>query len=382
MRLIKLGSEHIFFGKDAVKMVSQMRGDRKKAFIVMSGTILDEVGLLKKLTDALEDNEFTWMTYDEVEPEPSFNTILKGVKEMKTYNPDWVIGFGGGSAMDAAKAMWVYYENDDYSTLQDSQTPQGIEKLREKAKLCCIPTSAGTGSEVTRAALVVDTDTKRKYSIRDMNGRLVPDIAIIDAIFTETMPRSLVAASGMDVITHAIESYVCTTANVFSDTTALGSLITAYNNLEKAYNDNDFMSRENMLAASALGGIAFSNSGLGIVHSIAHSIGAEYGIPHGLANALVLPYGIDFNSKNEEAYRKYNELARILKVDDLSNAIRELNIKLKINKTLSELVGQKLFEEDLNRLVDKVMADVTMPTNPRQPSKDEVKELLKTIYYG
>jgi alcohol dehydrogenase class IV len=384
MYSIKLGCEKMYYGENAVKGLANLEGTRKKAFIVMSGDILEKLGSLKLVTTVLEEAGFEWMTYTDVEPEPSFNTIMKGVGFMTEFNPDWIIGFGGGSAMDAAKAMWVFYENPDCKELDDVMPPKIIKNLKVKARIACIPTSAGTGSEATRAALIKDTVKKRKYSIRDMNGRMVPDVAILDPVFTASMPKSLIAASGMDAITHAIESFVTPNANPFSDAMAMASFINGYNNIVMAYEEADNTeAKSRMLAASCMGGIAFSNGGLGIVHSIAHTFGAEYGVPHGLANAIVLPYGLEYNGKNTEVLNKYKELARMVGETSLLEGIRKINSKINIPYCMKEVVKEE--EDVLNKmdeLVEKAMSDICTSFTPVKPTKEELKELILKVYYG
>jgi alcohol dehydrogenase class IV len=384
MYSIKLGCEKMYYGENAVNGLANLEGTRKKAFIVMSGDILEKLGSLKLVTTVLEEAGFEWMTYTDVEPEPSFNTIMKGVGFMTEFNPDWIIGFGGGSAMDAAKAMWVFYENPDCKELDDVMPPKIIKNLKVKARIACIPTSAGTGSEATRAALIKDTVKKRKYSIRDMNGRMVPDVAILDPVFTASMPKSLIAASGMDAITHAIESFVTPNANPFSDAMAMASFINGYNNIVMAYEEADNTeAKSRMLAASCMGGIAFSNGGLGIVHSIAHTFGAEYGVPHGLANAIVLPYGLEYNGKNTEVLNKYKELARMVGETSLLEGIRKINSKINIPYCMKEVVKEE--EDVLNKmdeLVEKAMSDICTSFTPVKPTKEELKELILKVYYG
>ena len=383
MYSIKLGCEKVFWGKNAVQQLKTLEGPRKRAFIVMSGNVLIDVGSYKKVTDVLEEAGFEYEAYTEVEPEPSFQTILKGAERMKTFKPDWIIGFGGGSAMDAAKAMWVFYENPAYRTLEETMPPNIIENLRVKAKVCCIATSAGTGSEATRAALIKDMKQKKKYSVRDMNGRLVPDAAVLDPEFTATMPKSLTAASGMDALTHAIESYVTPTANPFSKAMSLAAFLYGYKSLEKVYeNPEDENAGAEMLAASCMGGIAFSNSGLGIVHGIAHSFGAEYGVPHGLANAIVLPYGLEYNSRNDEVKKMYDELAGFIGKKSLADAVAELSEKINIPKSMKEKVQEDTFIKNLDKLTEKAMSDVATPFNPIQPTAEEMKELILKVYYG
>lgn len=384
MYSIKLGCDKMYWGEDAVKALKTLEGSRKKAFIVMSGDVLIQTGAYKKAADALAEVGFTYEAYTEVEPEPSFQTIRKGAEQMKAFEPDWVIGFGGGSAMDAAKAMWVFYENPEYTALEETMPPNTIKNLRIKARICCIATSAGTGSEATRAALIKDTVQKRKYSIRDMNGRLVPDVAILDPAFTVSMPESLTAASGMDAITHAIESYVTPGANPFSRAMSLGSFLYGYKNLARVYEEGDNMeARASMLAASCMGGIAFSNCGLGVVHGIAHSFGAEYGVPHGLANAVVLPFGLEFNSKDEAVRKLYGELAGFIGENSLTQAIKALNERIHIPGCMKEIVREeKEFLENLENLTDKAMNDVATPFNPVKLTRQEMRGLILKVYFG
>lgn len=383
MGMIKLGCEKMYYGKDALQGLEALAGPRKKAFIVMSGDMLATLGSLDIVTTHLKKAGFTWECYYDVEPEPSFACILSGVACMKRFEPDWIIGFGGGSAMDGAKAMWVFYENEDYKTLEDATSTKGITFLKQKARVCCIPTSAGTGSEATRAALIKDSVKKKKYSIRDMNGRMIPDVAILDPIFTQTMPCSLVASSGMDSITHAIESYVSPIGNPFSKTLALGSFLFGYQSLAKVYCDQNETARADMLAASCMGGIAFSNSALGIVHSIAHAFGAEYGVAHGLANAIVLPYGIAFNQQDIDVHKQYEELAYAIHESSLLAVIVDLRNVLHIPICMKEVVTEEeAFLKHLDILTEKAMQDVCTTFTPVKPTFGQLKQLILQVYYG
>lgn len=382
---IKLGCEKIICGQGAVEELANLPATRKKAYIVMSGTIQEELGQLKQVTDVLEKAGFTWKSNTDVEPEPCWETIKRGAEDMKAFEPDWVIGFGGGSAMDAAKAMWVFYENPEYTCLDDVMPPNEIKNLKVKARVCCIPTSAGTGSEATRAALIKDPVKKKKYSIRCMRGRMVPDVAVLDPIFSTTMPKKLTAASGMDALTHAIESYVTPKANPYSDAMAIGAFISGYKNLEKCFAEGDDLdARSDMLAASCMAGIAFSNCALGLVHSIAHTFGAEYGVPHGLANAIVLPYVLEYNTSRDEATKaKYAELAKFVGEDDLIAAVLALREKIEIPLCMKEVVKDEAdVMGKLESLIDKAFADVCTPFAPVIPSHDEMKALILRVYYG
>ena len=289
MRQIKLGADKMYYGEGAVNALADLPAEQKRAYIVMSGTIQEDLGQLKVVTDVLESAGFSWKSNTNVEPEPCWESVRRGVEEMREFEPDWVIGFGGGSAMDAAKAMWVFYENPGYKTLEEVMPPAPLV-LRKKARVCCITTSAGTGSECTRAALIKDPVQKRKYSVREYTGKLIPDVAILDPAFSVTMPRRGTVGCGMDALTHAIESYVTPLANPFSDAQAIGAWIYGYRALPICADEPDNLeARGEMLAASCLAGISFSNCALGICHGVAHTFGATYGIPHGLANAVVLP---------------------------------------------------------------------------------------------
>lgn len=384
MNTFKLGADKIYFGEDAVKALADLPAERKRAYIVMSGTIQQELGQLEVVTDILEEAGWAWRANTNVEPEPCWESVRLGVEEMIEFEPDWVIGFGGGSAMDAAKAMWVFYENPQYKTLEEVMPPAPLT-LREKARVCCIATSAGTGSECTRAALIKDPVQKRKYSVREYTGRLIPDVAILDPAFSVTMPRGGTVACGMDALTHAIEAYVAKPANVFSDAQAIGAWIAGYDALATCANEpNDLEARADMLAASCLGGIAFTNGALGICHGVAHTFGATYNVPHGLANGIVLPYSIAFNAERDSASaERYEKLASFVGKSDLAQVIVDLKAELGVPVAMKEVVpDEEEFEAHLDELTRKVLADVCTPANPVEVSEEDARVLLRTVYYG
>lgn len=384
MNTFKLGADKIYFGEDAVKALADLPAERKRAYLVMSGTIQQELGQLKVVTDILEEAGWTWRANTNVEPEPCWESVRLGVEEMVEFEPDWVIGFGGGSAMDAAKAMWVFYENPQYKTLEEVMPPAPLT-LREKARVCCIATSAGTGSECTRAALIKDPVQKRKYSVREYTGRLIPDVAILDPAFSVTMPRGGTVACGMDALTHAIEAYVAKPANVFSDAQAIGAWIAGYDALATCANEpNDLEARADMLAASCLGGIAFTNGALGICHGVAHTFGATYNVPHGLANGIVLPYSIAFNAERDSvSAERYEKLASFVGKSDLAQLIVDLKAELGVPVAMKEVVpDEEEFEAHLDELTRKVLTDVCTPANPVEVSEEDARELLRAVYYG
>lgn len=381
---IKLGCSRMHYGKDSITRLAELKGLKKRAFIVMNGTLLKDLGMLDIVTENLKEAGIEWRTFTDVEEEPSFNCILKARPEMEDFNPDLIIGFGGGSAMDAAKAMWVYYENPEYKELADVMLPNVIRNLRVRAELVCIPTSAGTGSEATRAAIIKNIERTTKYSVRDMNGRLVPDMAILDPVFTRTLPKALTASTGMDALTHAIESYVALNSNPYSDAMAMSAFVNGYGSLRKCCEDgNDMESREKMLAASCMGGIAFSNSGLGLTHSIAHTYGAVFNVPHGLANAIVLPYVISYNLKSEAARGRYEDLARFVGEKDLLESILALRKDIGIPESFSAIIkDEDAVKNRMDLMIDKAMTDVCTQYNPVRPDTDDIKMLLLRAYYG
>lgn len=384
MNTFKLGADKIYFGEGAVQALASLPAERKRAYIVMSGTIQQELGQLKVVTDVLDGAGWTWRSNTNVEPEPCWESVRCGVEEMMEFEPDWVIGFGGGSAMDAAKAMWVFYENPQYKTLEEVMPPAPLS-LRQKARVCCIATSAGTGSECTRAALIKDPVQKRKYSVREYTGRLIPDVAILDPAFSVTMPRGGTVACGMDALTHAIEAYVAKPANVFSDAQAIGAWIAGYESLATCANEpNNLEARGDMLAASCLGGIAFTNGALGICHGVAHTFGATYNVPHGLANGVVLPYSIAFNAaRSSAAAARYERLATYVGKTDLERVIVDLKSELGVPTTMKEVVpDEEEFETHFDELVHKVLTDVCTPANPVEVTEEDARALLRTVYYG
>lgn len=384
MRQIKLGADKMYYGEGAVNALADLPAEQKRAYIVMSGTIQEDLGQLKVVTDVLESAGFSWKSNTNVEPEPCWESVRRGVEEMREFEPDWVIGFGGGSAMDAAKAMWVFYENPGYKTLEEVMPPAPLV-LRKKARVCCITTSAGTGSECTRAALIKDPVQKRKYSVREYTGKLIPDVAILDPAFSVTMPRRGTVGCGMDALTHAIESYVTPLANPFSDAQAIGAWIYGYRALPICADEPDNLeARGEMLAASCLAGISFSNCALGICHGVAHTFGATYGIPHGLANAVVLPYSISFNAAHDaRARERYEELAGFVGGSDLEQTIISLRKRLDVPETMRDLVpDEEVFRRDFDTLVQKVLTDVATPANPVEISADYASEMLRRAYYG
>lgn len=340
-------------------------------------------GMVKLLTDVLEEMGSEYRVFSDIVPDPPMDVIVTGVSKIMDHEPDAVIAMGGGSAIDTAKAISYFY-------LQISG--------KQKPLCVAIPTTSGTGSEVTEFAVVTDREKNVKYPLVD--ELMLPDIAILDPRLTLSVPPAVTADTGMDVLTHAIEAYVSEAATDFSDTLAEKAVKIIFKYLPMAYdNGHDIEAREKLHNASCMAGMAFNNANLGINHSLAHAIGAKCHVPHGRANAIILPYVIAFNSglrvisddDCSKAMRKYAKLASLLHVEAGSNRQSVKNLIAKI-ENLSEalaiptsLAAQGISQEDYkmfrNEIAAAAMVDACTPTNPRKPSNHKLRELLDMCYY-
>jgi len=380
MRPMKLAGKELMFGEGCLAHLETLKGTR--AVIVTSGDILEKTGILPLVRKHLENVNIESTTFYDVEPDPSFGTIMKGAELMKEFKPDLIIAVGGGSAMDAAKGMWIYYENPSINTLQDILPPNAFPVLRRKALMVCIPSTSGTASEVSRSIVVTDDTTGFKHGLGNME--MMPDYAICDPLVTATMPPFLTASTGMDALTHAVEAYTSNRANYVSDILAIQAVKDIVENLELAYNNpSDMVYREKMLNASVVAGMAFTNVSLGIVHSIAHTLGSYFHVPHGVANAMLLPYVIAFNSQNEDAKEKYSQLAEKCQKESFLDAVKAMNKNMNIPSTLKEYIkNDEEFENKLEELAAMSLKDGCTKTNPLIPTFEEFKTIIKAAYYG
>jgi len=379
MRPMKLAGSELMFGKGCLEYLKTLKGSR--ATIVMSGPILEKTGILEKVVVYLKEANINSIVFNEVEPDPSFATVWKGAQVMKKCKPDLIIALGGGSAMDAAKAMWICYEHPQISALSDILPPKQIPKLRKKARMVCIPSTSGTASEVSRSVVITDEKTKIKHGIGNME--MIPDIAICDPEVTASMPPKITAETGLDALTHAIEAYVSRRANYISDLFAIQAVKDIFEYLPKAYKEGANLDyREKMLNASLIAGLAFTNVSLGIVHSMAHTLGSCFGVSHGLADAVILPYIIEYNSANTEAADRYKALENELGIKDLVIAVKELNKKLNIPSGFSGVITNKeKYYAKLEDMAVMALNDGCTKTNPIIPSIDDLIELFKKVYY-
>ena len=374
----------IYYGKGSLEQLKTLKG--KKAVLVLGGGSMKKFGFVDKALEYLKEAGIEVKLIEGIEPDPSVETVFKGAEVMREFNPDWIISMGGGSPIDAAKAMWIFYEYPDF-TFEQAVVPFGLPELRQKAKFIAIPSTSGTATEVTAFSVITDYKTEIKYPLADFN--ITPDIAIVDSQLAETMPPTLTAHTGMDALTHAIEAYVATLHSPFTDPLALQSIEMIYEFLVKSY-EGDTDAREQMHYSQCLAGMAFSNALLGITHSMAHKTGAVFHIPHGCANAIYLPYIIDFNKK--DALDRYAKIAKRLGlsgttddelVDSLTSSIKELNKKMSIPSTLKEYgIDEVEFNSKVDMISERAIADACTGSNPRQLNKDEMKKLFECIYYG
>lgn len=390
----------LYHGKGALEALKSFTG--KKAMICTGGGSMKKFGFLDKATAYLKEAGFEVELFEGIEPDPSVETVMRGAEAMLKFQPDWIVAMGGGSPIDAAKAMWIKYEYPDI-TFEEMCKVFGIPALRKKAKFCAISSTSGTATEVTAFSIITDYNKGIKYPIADFE--ITPDVAIVDPDLAETMPKKLVAHTGMDAMTHSIEAYVSTANTDYTDPLALHSIVMIQNDLVDSYN-GDMAKRDAMHNAQCLAGMAFSNALLGIVHSMAHKTGAAFAdkgahIIHGAANAMYLPKVIAFNAKDATAAKRYGHIADYMrlggnndqeKVKNLIAYLRKMNDDLNIPHCIKNygadsypceqgFVPEDVFLERLHDIAVNAIGDACTGSNPRQPSVEEMEKLLKCCYY-
>ena len=388
----------LYHGKGALEALKTFDG--KRAIICVGGGSMKRNGFLDKAMNYLKEAGMEVTLFEGIEPDPSVETVMKGAAVMQEFQPDWIIAMGGGSPIDAAKAMWIKYEYPD-TTFEDMCKVFGLPKLRTKAHFCAISSTSGTATEVTAFSIITDYQKGIKYPIADFE--ITPDVAIVDPELAETMPQKLVAHTGMDAMTHSIEAYVSTANCDYTDPLALHSIKMIQNDLVDSYN-GDMEKRHSMHNAQCLAGMAFSNALLGIVHSMAHKTGAAFEgghIIHGAANAMYLPKVIKFNSKDATAAKRYAEIADFMnlggntqeeKIDLLIAYLRGMNDDLNIPHSINHygadglpaetgFVSEEVFLSKLSDIAANALLDACTGPNPRQPSQEEMEKLLKCCFY-
>ena len=390
----------LYHGKGALEALKTFEG--KRAMVCVGGGSMKRFGFLDRAVDYLKEAGMEVQLFEGIESDPSVETVMRGAKAMEEFQPDLIVAMGGGSPIDAAKAMWIKYEYPDI-TFEEMCKVFGMPKLRRKAHFCAISSTSGTATEVTAFAVITDYEKGIKYPLADFE--ITPDVAIVDPDLAETMPQKLVAHTGMDAMTHAIEAYVSTANCDFTDPLALYAIRMIQADLVDSYN-GDMAKRDSMHNAQCLAGMAFSNALLGIVHSMAHKTGAafaDYGahLIHGAANAMYLPKVIAFNAKDETAAKRYAVIADEMKLGGetteekiklLIAYLRGMNDKLNIPHCIKNygkdsypteqgFVPEDVFLERLHDIAVNAIADACTGSNPRQPSVEEMEKLLKCCYY-
>ncbi len=376
----------LYHGKGALDALKDLDG--KRAMVVVGGGSMKRFGFLDKVCDNLKAAGMEVQLFEGVEPDPSVETVMKGAEAMRKFQPDWIVAIGGGSPIDAAKAMWAFYEYPD-TTFEALCIPFNFPKLRTKAHFCAIPSTSGTATEVTAFSVITDYHKGVKYPLADFN--ITPDVAIVDPDLAETMPKKLTAHTGMDAMTHAIEAYVSTLHCDYTDPLALHAIKMISADLVKSYN-GDMEARDRMHNAQCLAGMAFSNALLGIVHSMAHKTGAAYSgghIVHGCANAMYLPKVIAYNAKEPEAEKRYGEIAAFLGLEPTSKAliahIKAMNQQLDIPACIKDyeggIINEQEFLEKLPQVAELAVGDACTGSNPRTITPDVMAQLLKCCFY-
>ena len=380
----------IYYGVGSLSELKNLKG--KKAIIVTGGHSMKASGFLDKTEQYLKEAGLEVTIFDGVEPDPSIETVMRGAERMREFQPDWIVSIGGGSPIDAAKAMWVFYEYPK-AKFEDLITPFNFPKLRTKAKFLAIPSTSGTATEVTAFSVITDYAKGIKYPLADFE--ITPDVAIVDPEIVRSLPKKQVAYTGMDALTHAIESYVGTVATPFTECLSLKAIQMVNTYLLDSFNNPDGRGREEMHYAQCLAGMAFSNALLGITHSMAHKTGAVFStghIPHGCANAMYLPHVIEYNSNNKVALERYAQIAQALgiqghdaheQVQGLINRIHELNTLLGIPHSMKEFgVDEKEFYEKLPQFAHDAVLDACTGTNPNPIDDKKMAELFEHCYFN
>ncbi|MFE2862363.1 MULTISPECIES: iron-containing alcohol dehydrogenase [Sphingobacterium] len=372
-------ASEVFHGAGSLSELKNLSG--KKAIIVTGGQSMKRSGTLDRALSYLNEAGLETAVFDGVEEDPSSETSLKGAAVMRDFEPDWIVGLGGCSAIDAAKMMWVFYEYPD-ADFEAMTKPFTVPTLRQKAKFVAIPSTSGTGTETTGLAVITDREKGVKYPI--VSYELTPDIAIVDGEICASMPAHITSNTGLDALTHCVEAYVSNIEDNYADVLAKGGLEIVFQNLQEAVNNpGNIKARQNMHDASFMGGLAFNNAWLGIVHSLSHQVGALYGIPHGAANAIFLPNVIRYN---HTATNRYPDLAKIVgktSAEELAQEIEKLRASVNNIGSLKAFgISREDWEKNLDFISKNALEDPCTGFNPRKPTLQDLKDLYNASFEG
>jgi alcohol dehydrogenase class IV len=377
----------VTFGEDALTDLELLSGEKA---IIVTDEVINSLGHVDKVKSLLEENGWEVSVWDGAEPDPRISIVKSAAKAMTDFGPDWIVAVGGGSVMDTAKAAWILYEHPDEKL--ESVNPLQPLDLRHKAKLVCIPTTAGTGSEATKAIVIREDETGRKFATN--NNELVPDLAILDPELITGLPKDLTAYTGMDALAHSVDAYVSVWKNDFSDACTMQAVKMVFEWLPKsAENPEDTVAREKMLVAANLAGMSFSNSQVCLSHSLGHCMGSVHRLQHGLAVGMALPYTIEYNAHDTpDAAKQYSELARIVGIEekDDEKAARKFAVKIReLQKTVGAPTSFKEagmskedFDNGLEKLVEFTMMDTSITMNPRFIDSMTIRRVYEYMYEG
>ena len=372
------GTAELYHGLGSLEELKNIKG--KKAVIVIGGSSVRKNGSLDRVENILKNSGFETTIFSGVESDPSVTTVRKGAALFSEFQPDWVIGLGGCSAIDAAKAMWALYEYPDL-TFEKMTEVAGIPPLRNKARFVAIPSTSGTGTEITALAVITDREKGVKYPL--VSYELLPDFSIVDGELCKSMPKNVTANTGLDALTHCVEAYVSNIDDNYADAMAKGGIQLIFANLKEAVvNPQNGVARQNMHDASCLGGYAFTNAWLGIVHSLAHQMGGVFGIPHGCANAILLPNVIRYNAK---ATDRYNDLAALMhcgeNAEDFAVAIEQLRAECGVPASIKEYgIDEEAWKKAIPAMAEHAMTDPCTGFNPRTTNVEDLAKLYEAIY--
>ena len=371
--------KELYHGLGSLENLKELKG-KKAAFIIGGGSV-QKNGVLERAQNYLKEVNIESVVFSGVEADPSIETVIKGAEFLTQEQPDIIIGLGGCSAIDAAKGMWIYYEYPD-SKLEELKELFAVKKLRKKAIMVAIPTTSGTGTEITGLAVITDREKGTKYPI--VSYELTPDMAIIDGELSASMPENVTANTGLDALSHGVEAYASNISERYSDTLAKSAIELVFKNLLTAVSEGSNLEvRQAMHDASCMAGMSFNNVWLGIVHSMSHQIGGTFGIPHGCGNAILLPNVIRYNSKETD---KYTDLAKLIgksTAEEFAQAVSDLRQSVGVVASLKEYgIDQKEWEAKIDTLTENAMKDPCTLFNPRKPKFEEIKAILQACYDG
>lgn len=376
MKKLKLYGDKLVIGKGSLSYIKETKG--KRIFIVTGGKSMFANGTIDRIKAMLEECGKEYIVMSGIKKNPDTDIVNKGVKQMKNFNPDTVLALGGGSPIDAAKVMAVFYEYPELNF--DNALKSDIPEVRKSIEFIAIPTTSGTGTEVTKAAVITYKERDLKIGLK--SNAFIPDIAILDPELTMSMPDNIVAETGMDALTHALECYINHNLDDFTECLARGAIQGLFKYLPISYKEKTIESREKVHNYQSIAGMAFHNAGLGMDHGIAHAFGGKYDLGHGLLNGIALPYVLQYNSNNPTVKEKLDYLEKALEVEDIVQAVRDLNKLLDIPASFKEAgIDEKDFYNDFESLVKNSLKGSTR-SNPIKVSKEDMERILKDIYEG